>query len=121
MQLYKGLHREKQHLQSTSQVSQKIVTEDTTEDNFPPSPSPNNKVNEVCYILIDRKKFLTAYQDLTGRFPVRSSQGNEYILVGYHYDANYILGIPVRNWSVLFLCVVWQKIGLVANVFVEIA
>jgi len=35
--------------------------------------------------------------DLTGNFPKRSSRGNEYILVGYHYNANHIRGIPIKN------------------------
>ena len=35
--------------------------------------------------------------DLTGRFPYRSSRGNEYVLVVYHYDANAILVEPVKN------------------------
>ena len=42
------------------------------------------KINQVAYILIDKKNIKTAYQDLTGRFPIKSSRGNEYILIGYH-------------------------------------
>ena len=37
-----------------------------------------------------------AYMDLIGRFPYCSSRGNEYILVAYHYDANAILGVPLK-------------------------
>jgi len=37
-----------------------------------------------------------AFSDLTHRFPHRSSQGNEYILVVYHYDSNVILVKPVK-------------------------
>ena len=35
--------------------------------------------------------------DLTGRFPFCSSRSNEYILIGYNYDANAILGVPLKN------------------------
>ena len=35
--------------------------------------------------------------DLTGRFPYKSSRGNEYILIAYHYDSNAILGLPLKN------------------------
>ena len=48
--------------------------------------------------------------DLTGRFPKRSSQGNQYILVGYHYDANYIIGMPVKNRQGATVAEAWQNI-----------
>jgi hypothetical protein len=37
------------------------------------------------------------YTDQTGCFPVRSSQGNNYILVAYDYDSNAILTEPLKN------------------------
>jgi hypothetical protein len=37
------------------------------------------------------------YTDQTGRFPVRSSRGNNYILVAYDYDSNAILTEPLKN------------------------
>ena len=37
--------------------------------------------------------------DQTGRFPVRSSKGNQYIMVAYVRDANAILAIPIKNRS----------------------
>ena len=50
------------------------------------------------------------YQDLTRRFPQRWSRGNEYILVGYHSDGNYIHGIPVKNRTASMLTHVWEKL-----------
>ena len=37
------------------------------------------------------------YSDLTGRFPVQSNRGANYILVVYEYDSNAILVRPLRN------------------------
>ena len=37
------------------------------------------------------------YFDLTGKFPVQSERGNNYILVAYHYDAKNILTTPIKN------------------------
>ena len=37
------------------------------------------------------------YSDLTGKLPVQSYRGNNYILVAYHYDANNILTTPLKN------------------------
>jgi hypothetical protein len=39
----------------------------------------------------------TAYHDLTGRFPHRSSRGNEYLLVVYDHDSNSILHCALKN------------------------
>lgn len=37
------------------------------------------------------------YSDLTGRFPVVSSRGNQYIFIMYDYDSNAILAEPIKN------------------------
>ena len=37
------------------------------------------------------------HSDLTGRFPVTSSLGNQYILVVYDYDSNAILVDPLTS------------------------
>ena len=48
--------------------------------------------------------------DLTGRFPKKSSRGNEYIMVGCNYDANYIMGVPLRNRKGAAIDKSWQHI-----------
>lgn len=37
------------------------------------------------------------YANLTSRFPIQSSTGNNYILVAYYYDANAIISEPIKN------------------------
>jgi hypothetical protein len=39
------------------------------------------------------------YTDLTGKFPVRSSKGNSYVIVCYVYDCNYVKVIPMKSRS----------------------
>ena len=51
----------------------------------------------LYYTLINPSKSSIGYIDITGRFLKRSSHGNEYILVEYHYDGNYIHGILIKN------------------------
>ena len=51
--------------------------------------------NDVAYSIVYITPKNVAYTDLTGRFPYRSSRGNEYILVLYHYDGNAILLEPL--------------------------
>jgi hypothetical protein len=37
------------------------------------------------------------YTDQTGRFPVVSSKGNNYIMILYDYDSNAILAQPIKD------------------------
>ena len=46
---------------------------------------------------------------MTGRSPQRSSRGNEYILVGYHYDGNAILAQPTKDRSATSLTTAWER------------
>jgi hypothetical protein len=39
------------------------------------------------------------YTDLTGKFPLRSSKGNSYVMVCYIYDCNYVKVIPMKSRS----------------------
>ena len=72
------------------------LNRDILEDTFLPSPSPSIKINNVVYTRIEAEDKISGYFVLTGRFPQRLSQGNQYLMVGYHYDANLILGIPIQ-------------------------
>jgi hypothetical protein len=39
------------------------------------------------------------YTDLTGKFPVRSSKGNSYVMVCYIYDCNYVKVVTMKSRS----------------------
>ena len=39
-----------------------------------------------------------------------ATRGNEYILVGYNYDANLIYGIPVKNRKGITITEAWKKL-----------
>ena len=115
------LHQERQNLQSTNPKSEKpdlkkikkhfeslkaklkpgqtleqVLTQEIDTDNFPSSPSPNTKSQDVAYMIINKSEVCTAYTDLTGRFPCRSSSGNEYLMIAYHYDGNVIVAKPLK-------------------------
>ena len=75
-----------------------VTLEDAHADAFPTPDTPNVKTNGIlCMLMQTKKETGKAYIDLTGRFPIRSARGNEYILVGYHYDANAILATPLKS------------------------
>ena len=107
------LHKERQNLQSTrvkEDAQSKKAQEHDKDDIFAPSPTPNVKENQVAYILINKKEITTAYQDLTGRFPFKSSRGNEYVLIGYHHNANCILAHPVQDRKAPTLIKAWEHL-----------
>ena len=54
-------------------------------------------MNKFSYMVVNRDQINTAYQDLTGRFPICLSRGNQYVMIEYLYDANCILSHPVRD------------------------
>ena len=76
-------------------------------DFFPTSLTPNVRSNAVAYLLVDPTDTTAGYVDLTGRFPKRSSRGNEYILVGYHYDGNTIVATPIRDRTATSIVNAW--------------
>ena len=66
-------------------------------DFFPPSDTPNIKTYETCAALVPFTTCSLAYHDLTGRFPHRSTRGNQYLLIIYDFDSNAILHVPLKT------------------------
>jgi hypothetical protein len=53
--------------------------------------------NHLVYaVVVDQGQL---YTDLTGKFPVRSSEGNSFVMVCYIYDCNYVKVIPMKSMS----------------------
>jgi hypothetical protein len=50
----------------------------------------------VYAVVVDQGQL---YTDLTGKFPVRSSKGNSYLMLCYIYDCNYIKIVPMKSRS----------------------
>jgi hypothetical protein len=50
----------------------------------------------VYAVVVDQGQLYTA---LMGKFPVRSSKGNSYVMVCYVYDCNYVKVIPMKSRS----------------------
>jgi hypothetical protein len=64
------------------------------------SPTPDtdmgSKTHLVYAVVVDQGQL---YTDLRGKFPVRSSKGNSYVMVCYVYDCNYVKVTPVKSRS----------------------
>eukprot|EP00804_Cyclotella_cryptica_P015310 CCRYP_005417-RA/>CCRYP_005417-RA protein AED:0.07 eAED:0.07 QI:0/-1/0/1/-1/1/1/0/1190 len=53
--------------------------------------------NVFCFAALADKHHGTMYTDATGTLPAVTLEGNQYYLVAYAYDPNYIYAIPLRN------------------------
>ena len=87
-------------LQANTQPDQsleKVLRIIINEEKFPASPSPNIKYNSVACTIINKDEASKAYNDLTGQLPQRSSSGNQYLLIGYHYGGNTITAKTIKN------------------------
>jgi len=63
-------------------------------------PAPLEKGKRTHYLfaaVIDRSPTGKCYGDLTGKFPLPSSQGNNYLLILYDYDSNFIAAEPIKD------------------------
>jgi hypothetical protein len=59
-----------------------------------PDTDLGTKTHLVYAVIVDQAQL---YTDLTGKFPVRSSKGNSYVMVCYIYDCNYVKVIPMKS------------------------
>jgi hypothetical protein len=71
------MSQRRQNIRSTSKAP--------SEKQQPPDKDVGTKTNLVYTVVVDQGQL---YTDLTGKFPVRSSKGNSYVMVCYIYDFN---------------------------------
>jgi hypothetical protein len=71
-------------------------------------PLPPTKLNDMFTTIVDLTEEI--HTDQTGAFPHTSQQGNRYIMVAIHLDANYIFAEPMKNRMEGEMLRVYQKI-----------
>ena len=97
------LDQERQNLQSTKTTIQQF-----DEDQ---NPTPTSiKTNECMSLILPFNAKTTSYTDLTGRFPYKSTSGNEYLYVMYDYDSNAIMALPIKNRQAKTLTTAWNTL-----------
>jgi hypothetical protein len=84
------LNQRRQKIRSTSKAP--------IEKQQPPDTDLGTKTHLVYAVVVDQGQL---YTDLTGKFPVRSSKGNSYVMLCYIYDCNYIKVVPMKSRSAL--------------------
>jgi hypothetical protein len=80
-----------QRRQNISSTSKTPIVDAPTADTY-----LGTKTHLVYAVLVDQGQL---YTDLKGKFPVRSSKGNSYVMVCYVYDCNYVKVIPMKYRS----------------------
>ena len=92
--LQPSLAAAKGHLNQQQQRRRKPFTKDT-----PPTPIPTRTHTIYAATLDPKQPTSNSFSDLTGRFPIQSNRGANYIFVLYDYDSNAILVRPLHNRS----------------------
>jgi hypothetical protein len=82
------MNQRRQNIRSTSKAP--------AETQQPPDTDLGTKTHLVYAVVVDQGHL---YTDLTGKFPVRSSKGNSYVMLCYIYDCNYIKVVPMKSRS----------------------
>jgi hypothetical protein len=109
------LDQERKNLNSTKviKINDEIFPSKLNENNedfFPSKLNDQAVTQDLCAMITPFEPKKTAYSDLTGRFPYKSSRGNEYLLVVYDYDSNAILVEAIKNRTAAVITKAWTKI-----------
>ena len=98
------LDQEAKYLRSTSSH------QDNNNDEYiaPKQEDENICTHDIICAVIDSKTLNSkSYSNQTGCFPVKSSSGNQYIFIPYHYNKNTIHVVPFKKISLANITKVW--------------
>jgi hypothetical protein len=83
------MNQRRQNIRSTSKAP---ITSEIEDDTVTPA-GLGSKTHFVYAVVIYQGQL---YTDLMGRFPVRSSKGNWYVMICYSYECNYVNAVPMK-------------------------
>ena len=76
-----------------------------------PSQEPNNlRTNIIFATILTETDLRKSYSDQTGKFPVQSSRGYNYVMILYDYDSNVILSKPLKTRQASKLTTAWSSL-----------
>jgi hypothetical protein len=96
------------HKSKSKQPQVTHLTPEEEEDHFP-LPLPQGTQTHNIYPLLLEIPSGQIHTDQTGKFPVQSSTGNNYLLVLYAYDPNYIHAEPLKNRTAGEILAAYQR------------
>ena len=100
---------QQQNINSTKTTIDEEIPNTVSLDIEPSQEPQNERTHEVHAILIDTKEFARSYSDQTGKFPVQSTRGNNYIFILYGYDSNAILSTPLPSRQASKITSAWTN------------
>jgi hypothetical protein len=92
----------------------------STSLNVDPSQEPQNKATHNLFaLLLPSLDLCKSYSYQTGRFPIQSSRGYQYVFILYEYDSNAILSKPLKCRQAMDITTTWTELHheLRANMF----
>jgi hypothetical protein len=101
---------EKGHMDQERKNLQTTKPAPNIQADYFPTDGIGQKTYEYASVVLPLDPKLKTYLDLTGRFPHRSSRGNEYIYVLYDFDANAILAKAIPNRQAKTLVNAWEEL-----------
>ena len=76
-----------------------------------PSQDPNNIQTHVVFAtLLSHLDLKKSYSDQTGKFPVQSSRGYQYVMILYDHDSNAILSHPLKTRQASEITTAWTTL-----------
>jgi hypothetical protein len=76
-----------------------------------PSQEPRNTLTNIVFaVIVSTSDISKSYSDQTGKFPVQSSRGYNYVMILYHYDSNAILSKPLKTRQAGELTKAWTAL-----------
>ena len=103
--LPQSIHTAMGHLDQERKNLRSTKSDQTTEDPFE-TVSPAMRTHDV-YAHVQQNHI---YSDQTGKFPVQSNRGHNYIMIIYDYDTNSIHAEPIKNRSTAELTAAYSNI-----------
>jgi hypothetical protein len=102
------LRMQQKNIQSTKLTSNLDMP---TSLDFSPSQEPQNlRTHAVFVTIMTATDLRKSYSDQTGKFPVQSSRGHNYVMILYEYDSNAILSKPIQNRTAGELTKAWTAL-----------
>ena len=69
----------------------------------------NTATNTVYACILPTSDIQKSYSDQTGKFPIQSSRGYQYVFIVYEYDSDAILSIPLGTRQALEITDAWTE------------
>jgi hypothetical protein len=100
---------QQKNLQSTKPITAFLPIA-TSLDVEPTQEHQNVRTHAVFATVLPSSNLHKSYSDQTGKFPVQSSRGYNYVMVLYDYDSNAILSKPVKTRQASELTQAWTAL-----------